>query len=115
MEDGLPMWYDALQNIADEPSRNYNFTTFRKWMKIFATKLFEKQSALSRYRFRLIQRLGNPMFERSKGIPETVKKRLLHQIPRPLKIKRVRVRKVFEENRLLAGKHKKAESGIPYW
>ena len=83
------MWYDALQTIADDPSKSYDFTTFRSWMKILVTKLFEMQSALSRYRFRLIQRLGNPMFERSNGIPEIVKKSLLDQIPRPLKLKKL--------------------------
>jgi hypothetical protein len=98
------MWYDALQTIADDPSRSYDFTTFRIWMKILVTKLFEMQSALSRYRFRLIQRLGNPMFEQSKGIPEIVKKRLLDQIPRPLKTKKTRVRKGLQEKPLAAGK-----------
>jgi hypothetical protein len=59
-------WYDVLQKIADESSsKQYDFTMFRKWMKILTTTLFETQSALSRYRFWLIKRLGYPLSERS--------------------------------------------------
>jgi hypothetical protein len=43
------------------------------------------------------------MFEKSKGIPELVKQRLLDQIPRPLKTKKVRVKKVLQEKPLAAG------------
>lgn len=39
------MWYDVLQTTAEESSKQYDFTTFRKWMKILTTKLFETQSA----------------------------------------------------------------------
>jgi hypothetical protein len=37
-------------------------------MKRLTNKLFETQSALSRQRFKLVKRLGDPMYERSTGI-----------------------------------------------
>jgi hypothetical protein len=48
-------------------------------MKRLTSKLFETQSALSRQRFKLVKILGDPMYERSTGIPDIVKKRLLDQ------------------------------------
>jgi hypothetical protein len=70
------MWYDVLDSNVDKPFALYDFTSFRKWMKLLTSKLFETQSALSRHRFRLVKRLGDPMFERSKYTPGLIKKRL---------------------------------------
>jgi hypothetical protein len=74
------MWNDILVGNAEDPILSYEFTAFRLCMKKLTSKLFETQSALSRQRFKLlVKRLGDPMYERSTGIPDIVKKRLLDQ------------------------------------
>ncbi len=70
------MWYDVLDSSVDKPFAIYDFTSFRKWMKLLTSKLFETQSALSRHRFRLVKRLGDLLFERSKYTSGLIKKRL---------------------------------------
>jgi hypothetical protein len=71
------MWYDILGINAGDQICHYDFVSFRLWIKRLTSKFFEAQSALSRHRFRLVQRIGDPMYERSPGIPDLVKKRLL--------------------------------------
>ncbi len=60
---------------------------------LIAIKLFKTQSTLSRHRFWLIKRQGNPMFERSRGTPEIGKKRLLDQTAKPTELNQIKVRK----------------------
>jgi hypothetical protein len=70
------MWYDVLDSSADKPFATYDFTSFRYWLKLLTSKLFETQSALSRHRYRLVKRLGDPLFERPTHTPGLCKKRL---------------------------------------
>lgn len=70
------MWQDALGDI-DVQFKNSDIINGRKWMQRLTSKLFEAQSAMSRHRFKLIKRMGSPLFERPGGMPLGIKKRIL--------------------------------------
>jgi hypothetical protein len=91
------MWYDVLGSNADKPFATYDFTSFRYLLKLLTSKLFEIQSALSRHRYRLVKRLGDPMFERPTYTPGLIKKRL--QDNTILDIPKVRHNKVFQKEK----------------
>jgi hypothetical protein len=73
------MWNEVLLQNVDDPVHLYDFVAFRLWMKTFTNILFDAQSALSRQRFQLVQRLGDPLFGSPTGLPELVKKRILER------------------------------------
>jgi hypothetical protein len=58
-------------------------------MKRITSKIFQAQLALSRQRFKLVKRLEDSMYERSPGIPELNKKRLLDQNDNNEKVQRL--------------------------
>jgi hypothetical protein len=97
------MWNDVLDSSADKPFANYDITSFRKWLKLLTSKLFETQSALSCHRFRLVKRLEDPMFERPTYTSGLIKKRL--QVNSSIGISKVRNKRVFqkEEDNTLSG------------
>jgi hypothetical protein len=73
------MWEDALVNVDEKVRAGVDITKCRKWLSILTSKLFEAQSAMSRHRFKLAKRLKDPMFEREKKMPKSLKQHILNQ------------------------------------
>ncbi len=95
------MWQEALMDT-DVQLIDIDTLNGRKWIKKLTSKLFEAQSAMSRHRFKLKKRLGNPLFERPGGIPRDIKKRLLQEyenIETTMKVKRQKLTKQRNTNR----------------
>jgi hypothetical protein len=54
------MWSDVLGRDAENAIRLYEFTALRLWMKRITSNIF-RLHPLSRQRFKLVKRLGDPM------------------------------------------------------